>query len=91
MSKSKTPKPGSQQQVVKRPTGVILKPVQPGVKIAAWHYWLNDVLSMTEGERICYYGHSRIGKKLTQREYGTLFYVEIPNHARNLRPLNARS
>lgn len=58
-----------------------------GAKIAGWHWWLSDILSMTEGERILYYGHSRIGKKLTQREYGTLFYVRIPNdHLKSRHP-----
>ena len=80
---------GSLRRMVRRPRGVTLIPVPIGAKIAGWHWWLSDILSMTEGERIIYYGHSRIGSKVTPREYGTLFYVRIPNDHIKSRPPNA--
>lgn len=51
---------------------VKLIPVPVGTKIQAWHWWLTPELNMSEGERIVYYGHSMVGKKL--REDGQLFY-----------------
>ena len=76
------------QRVVRMPRGGTLVPVPIGSKIASWHWWYSNILSMTEGERIIYYGHSRIGSKVTPREYGTLFYVRIPNDHLNSRHPN---
>lgn len=68
---------GSQQCGVMRPLRVTLIPVPKGSKIKPWHWWMDDVLNMTEAERAYYHGFPCSGERLKWPDTGTLFEVRI--------------
>ena len=67
----------SQQRGVMRPLRATLIPVPRGSKIQPWHWWMDDVLNMTEAERAYYHGFPCSGERLKWPDVGTLFEVRI--------------